>query len=864
MVGSSVGPYHILDKLGEGGMGEVFLGHDSRLDRKVALKCLSDAGHEHANILREARAAARLNHPRIAGVYDVLEHDGRAFIVMEYVEGESLRARLQHVRMKPDEVIAIGRQLASALEAAHAQGVVHRDLKPSNVQVTPDGSVKVLDFGVAKVMPRLDATNDSPTTTRTRSIERSDSPGTPVYMAPEQLIGGRADVRSDVYSLAVVLFEMATGRRPYLNLDTVSLAVAMSTTPAPRADAVDPQVPRGLAAVLAKALERDPTKRYQSAREFDDALSSLVELTTRAAGLPLLAGGSRRIWTLGAVAAILVVAGAVAWAPLMRSLGLRPPASRSAQTQVLALLPVDNATGDAPAEQLGAAIAAIVAGNFSAIPGLAVLSSGVTGPYAKNRIDLEPLRRDLGAAFVLDLTVKSALPRASIFARLRRPGSSNSTVWEETISGDMFAIEESLLDRLGRALEGAGVWPGGLTKAERSRLRRLPTTSSEALTAYSEARALLDHPGVPGMATRAIALLERAVQRDPSFALAYAALGDAYLEQYRVTHDSALAGKASDAVMHALRTGPDEASNYYSLGNVQHVTGRYQDAVTSLRRSLELRPDNDETHRLLGRVLADRGDIDGAIAELQQAIRIRPQYWRHYMALASVCYSAGRFPAALDAYRRAADLQPNDPGPFSGLGVIYYILGDRAQAIGNYEHAVRLGPNAAAYSNLGYAYYSVRRYDEAVAAFKQALAIDPKNVLYHRNLGDAYQRLGQGEAAQAAYRDAIALGERLLQVNPRDVDMISLVAVCEAKVRRGPSAERHAAEAVALSPASRISLQRSAEVHALLGQADAAVKDLAAAIEHGYGRSQARDNDEFESLRRLPAFQALVAPAGAK
>jgi tetratricopeptide (TPR) repeat protein len=234
------------------------------------------------------------------------------------------------------------------------------------------------------------------------------------------------------------------------------------------------------------------------------------------------------------------------------------------------------------------------------------------------------------------------------------------------------------------------------------------------------------------------------------------------------------------------------------------------------------------------------------------------------MALASVCYSAGRFPAALDAYRRAADLQPNDPGPFSGLGVIYYILGDRAQAIGNYEHAVRLGPNAAAYSNLGYAYYSVRRYDEAVAAFKQALAIDPKNVLYHRNLGDAYHRLGQGEAAQAAYRDAIALGERLLQVNPRDVDMISLVAVCEAKVRRGPSAERHAAEAVALSPASRISLQRSAEVHALLGQADAAVKDLAAAIERGYGRSQARDNDEFESLRRLPAFQALVAPAGAK
>src|SRR5262245_48730490 len=188
-------------------MGEVFLCHDSRLHRKVALKCLTsgEADEAQAAILREARAVARLTHPHIASVYDVLEHDGRAFIVMEYVEGENLRARLHRASMTPDEAIAIGRQLASALAAAHAHGVIHRDLKPSNVQLMVNGTVKVVDFGVAKMMPRLDAADDK-TTTHLDSRQRSDTPGTPVYMAPEQLVGGTVDVRSDLYSLGVVLF----------------------------------------------------------------------------------------------------------------------------------------------------------------------------------------------------------------------------------------------------------------------------------------------------------------------------------------------------------------------------------------------------------------------------------------------------------------------------------------------------------------------------------------------------------------------------------------------------------------------------------------------------------------------------------
>jgi serine/threonine protein kinase len=245
--GSHVGPYIVVDRLGRGGMGQVFLGSDPRLHRKVALKCLtpSQPGGESTGdddlrqrILHEARAAARINHPNVATIHDVLEHEGRAFIVMEYVEGESLAARLIRERLPIERVITIGRQLAAALSAAHAKGVIHRDLKPGNVHLTPEGSAKVLDFGVAKAATALATASTTRAAVSTRGARESGqlgSPGTPGYMSPEQMLGGAVDERSDIYSLGVMLFEMSTGRRPFPSTDPVALAAAVAQRP-PRAD----------------------------------------------------------------------------------------------------------------------------------------------------------------------------------------------------------------------------------------------------------------------------------------------------------------------------------------------------------------------------------------------------------------------------------------------------------------------------------------------------------------------------------------------------------------------------------------------------------------------------------------------------
>ena len=278
--GTRVGPYVIIDTLGRGGMGQVFLGSDPRLRRKVALKCVVDSltgsVERRLRILHEARAAARITHPNVATIHDVLEHDDRAFIVMEYVEGESLATRLKRDRLPIADVLAIGRQLAAALGAAHAKGVIHRDLKPANIQITPEGSVKILDFGIANAPRHLTTIASGATTASEVTHPRGPmaQPGTLPYMAPEQLLGRQADQRSDVYSLGVVLFEMSTGNRPYVETDTSELIFAQAAG-APRADTRDARVPRALADVVAKALATDVTLRFQSAAEVGAALAAL-------------------------------------------------------------------------------------------------------------------------------------------------------------------------------------------------------------------------------------------------------------------------------------------------------------------------------------------------------------------------------------------------------------------------------------------------------------------------------------------------------------------------------------------------------------------------------------------------------------
>jgi len=281
-IGTKVGPYVIVQHIGVGGMGRVFLGTDPRLQRRVALKCLidsRDAGADlRSRIMREARAAARISNQHVAVVHDVIEHESRAFIVMEYVEGETLSARIKRDRLPIAESIAVGRQLTSALAAAHAEGIVHRDLKPSNIQLTQTGLVKILDFGIASATRLLSSAGSGALTTRLSAQSatqmRGANPGTPPYMSPEQLLGGQVDERSDLYSLGVVMFQMCTGRLPYPEKEVFQISEAQARG-APRADAADPTIPKSMADAIARAMATDVEQRFQTALEVDAALEGI-------------------------------------------------------------------------------------------------------------------------------------------------------------------------------------------------------------------------------------------------------------------------------------------------------------------------------------------------------------------------------------------------------------------------------------------------------------------------------------------------------------------------------------------------------------------------------------------------------------
>jgi len=398
---------------------------------------------------------------------------------------------------------------------------------------------------------------------------------------------------------------------------------------------------------------------------------------------------------------------------------------------------------------------------------------------------------------------------------------------------------------------------------ERAALLKLPTANADAYTAYVKALALLDRADESGNPTRAIELLERAIGLDAQFALAHAALADAFRARFGAERDATLLDRASRAAITAVRLDSDASSAHTALAAVQNESGKRDDAVTTLRHAIDLRADDDEAHRLLGRILAAQGRVDEGVAQLKTAIQLRPTSFNHYVSLGFVLYASSRYPAALGAYQKAAEMRPNNAWPYEMLGATYQAQGETSRAIGNYEHAIRLGASAVAYTNRGVAYFSAGDYDKARNAFIEAIEHEPRKASLHRDLGDTYLKLNRRDAARAEYERAIEVAQATLTVNSQDPFSIVLIALCEANLGRRSRAERHATEAMALAPANRDIMFRSAKVFALTGNRPAALDALRRAVERGYDPAVARRDPELASLRSTAEFERVLSARAA-
>jgi serine/threonine-protein kinase len=826
-------------------MGTVLLAEDPRLGRFVALKTF--AGHAAATaqardqLLREARAAARLSHPSIAAVHDVLDIAGELVIVFEYVEGETLAARLQRGRLAVADALRIGEQLADGLAAAHAHGIIHRDLKPGNVMLTRDGRAKILDFGIAHTAA-LENDETSPVLHSGPGVYA----GTPGYAAPEQWLGEPLGPHTDLFALGVLLFEMLSGRRPFNPPSRLALMQQVIEAPRPHIREFNEHVPPSIDALIDSALARDPAQRPASARDVANLLRSLERDVASPSRIsrPL----TTRAWLI--VAAALLIAAVTALVATLRV----PPAEPTAElTRVIAVLPFDNKTGSANNDYLAAGVADSLTTSLASLRGITVLSRAAVIGVWRRETEPSKVAKELGADYLVEGSVQEAGDRVRLSINLVRP--DRSVEWGDSVEGlhdRVFELQSRLAAALGRKLSVQ------VSAAERSKLAEQPTANPEALSAYWRGRAFLDRRDIKGNTDVALSAFDEAVRLDPNFAIAHAARGEALWARYIDTREPSTAQDAIAAGTTALRLDPDRPEVRHVLAITLAGTGQLDAAVQELHQALALRPNFEDARIQLGRVLARQQKIDEAIAEFRKVTDVRPSYAAPYTAMGQSLFEAGRYREAAEAFEHVTVIQPDNVVALQNAGLAYQALGDTERALMFYEKALAIRPFAPAFSNVGAIYHQRGEYQQAVDAYKQAIAIRPNARETHRNLGDAYSKMGRSREARSAYERAIELTRDDLKVNPRDARLLASLALYLQKAGRAVEAQIPLGEALVLAPNDFEVLRRAAAVHALAGRSDAALTALEAALRNGFARATARSEDEFQTLRNLPRFKSLV------
>ena len=834
--GASLGPYKILEEIGSGHMGKVYLAQDERLDRRVALKTLtgSTGAEAERRLRKEARAIARLNNPNIAALYDVCEYDGVSLLVMEYADGESL-SDLVTAEIGVDRTIDIGLQLTDALAYAHREGIIHRDVKPANVKLTRDGKVKLLDLGIARV------SLSDPGATTSNMADTTAAAGTPAYMAPERLHGHPADTRTDVYSVGVLLFELLTGGRPYASTDMLALRVALGGSRTPRARAINPKVSRTLDDVVAKAMSRDPKTRYSSAADLHNDLLRARDSSSRRV-VPIVRPQSRLGWTV--VLGLAAIVAAIVWVVM------RPPVLAPAPP-TLAVLPIINdSTGQPGLDELGVLLQSSIARNIANFPGVTLVASNDEARAKQKSPD-----------YTASVALRPSL--TGIVAQIElRQGSER--IWSDSAEGDAVVVLRDAADQLTGALEkqfGSARGPTP-TDAARAADRYTPTQNEEALASYLKARKILDTSKNETVDEEAAAAFQDAVNRDGSFAFALAGLSQAYSSHYNHRNDSEVLTRSADAASQALKLDPKVDQAHIAMALVNKNLNKRTDAITEARVAVHLTPDSDDASRTLGIVLFDKTQRDSGIPELSLATKLRPTHWINFYHLARNLLQFNRFEEAIEPFTKMKENVPDYESAWVNLGFAFMCLGEEGKAIGHLEQALKLDPtDHFALNNLATAFYWDKQYERAVNGYQEAIRQNPTSPKLFMNLGDAHEALHHRGPAQEAYRTCVKLADDNKPELQDQASNEAIAAKCQAKLNNLGDAEDRVLRAQALKTGDDPEvLYKLAVVHALAQKPEKALEELERAVALGSSVFFIEHDPDFGTLHSQPRFQKLIAP----
>ena len=855
MVGRNVSHYEIIGELGRGGMGVVYKARDTTLNRLVALKLLRPElardPRRVALLRREAQASARLNHPRIVTIYTVEEAEGQLFLTMEYVQGRTLDRAIPADGFELDRFLKIAIPLADALSAAHDEQIVHRDLKPRNILLSKDDRPKILDFGLARLRP--DETADSiprdgepahrPLDSRLETLE-GRLVGTVPYMSPEQLRGDPVDHRTDFFSLGIIYYQMATGRYPYGPDLGSAMSKILQGSPDSVAD-VRTDLPRQLGRLVRHCLEKDPEQRIQSAKDLRTGLVDLerelaVSGRRRAAAAPAAeAPRARRPVLLAILAAAAILAGAGGLLYDHFRAPPPPPSPRHLAVQETRVFP-----GDRGPEYLRLGVINLLRGQLARLRGVQL--NGGEGPLP-----------DL----VVQVDARQTGEQVHLSARIV-DSEGGAELGEDVFQGsttDLFP----LVQRAARSI--AHDIGDGLDLAIGYRPAPAPTRDAVAVDLYLQALAATGSGSAPADPARVHDLLDRALERDASFAPAHLLAGQTRLGQFINTRQNLLLTRAESDCRAAREADPELGPAYDCIANVLLQQGRALDAVEAFRRAIELDATHLSPHYGMRDAFLNLGLPETAEQVWKALIRVHPDSWAGYYSLGTYYQNSHRYEEALDQYRQALALAPRHPDLYAYLGTVYFYLGRFEEATVALQDSIALRPSWDAYYDLGGIYYSLRRFGAAVSAFEKAVELaDSRYQACHSRgrLGWAlFWAPDRRRESRPQLAQAITLSAAQLEAEPGDSDTLILTALYQALAGDREASLRSLARALELRPNDAHYFYIAGLALNHLGDADASLDWLQRAVRGGYSTAEVRTVVDLDNLHHDPRFQQLLREA---
>ena len=852
LVGRRLGRYEIVSLLGSGGMGEVYQARDAQLGRQVAVKVIaakaSGQAHRLERFQQEAHAVALLSHPNILDIHDFGVDSGVAYAVTELLEGKNLRERQGGAPLPLSKVLEIGRAVAEGLAAAHSKGIIHRDIKPENIFITATGQVKILDFGVARLVAPDTPDPRDPTVPTVVSTMTGMILGTAGYMSPEQVAGSALDARSDIFSLGCVLYEMLTGKRAFRGQTAAeTMAAVLNTDPAPIA-ALRPDVPSSLELIVARCLEKQPAERFESARDISFALQAISITRERSTPEQHIGArlGRRAVLAGGVVLATVAVLG-FAVLGVQRWIFGPPPLPKEKH---LAVIRFEGDSSAADLQVLANGLADVVARGLTSVEEEAPGSFWVVAHRQVERFDPGiKTAHDLGRKLNVTAVITGRLQRRGEKFRLDLAAIeplTSRTLREVSIEdsvSNLSAFQEEPVLRLAQMLDLK------VTPEARERLKATGTTMTEAFESYLKGTGLLAGGEVKELGP-ATALLENAITRDPLFVAGHIALGLAYLRQYEASKQVEWADRVLVEAERSVKDDRWSGEAYLLVAAVNRASGRPVEAEATLEKAARAAPSNVEVHVELAGLYQAAKRFGDAEQELQRVVYLRPGYWPPHYLLARLYQAQGKYEAAATQDREVIACVPQFTRGYNNLGAMYLMLGRGDDAREAFERSLAIEPSRSALSNLGTLYFDDARYADAAATFERALKLDDSRYLTWGNLAYAYKFGPTPGKAESCFRKAVELAEKQRQALPKDPWLLTYLAGYYAMLDQRATGLELVAQVVAENPNEKELTAKIAETFEDLGERNRALEWVARSFAAGASPS---------SYEGRPTLRGLVA-----